>query len=68
MKTKDIQTVWNLDRGHTLIGSNIIEPYHHRNEFFVRTSDGILIYTENEMREIYNLSDGDFTDIHNSGV
>ena len=59
--TKDIQTVWMLSNGNTIIGTRY-------DEYFVRTSDGIMTYTKDEMIEIYNLNENHFANIKHSGV
>ena len=59
--TKDIQTVWMLANGDTIIGTR-------GDSHFVRTTDGIMEYTKNDMVEIYNLNENHFANIKYSGV
>ena len=59
--TKDIQTVWMLSNGDTIIGTN-------QDTYFVRTSDHIFEYTKDEMIEIYNLNENHFANIKHSGI
>ena len=59
--TKDTQTVWKLENGHTIIGRR------YRN-YFVRTTDGIMVYNKTEMIEVYGLTEAQFDNIEKSGI
>ena len=54
--TKENITVWKFENGDLLIGYNI---NGFEDEYFVNTSDGIFVYSADEMKELYNFSFGD---------
>ena len=37
--------------------NNIGNELSHHTEFFINTSDGIMIYNANEMKELFDISD-----------
>jgi hypothetical protein len=51
MKTKRIQiTVTEFENGNILLGYNLYE-----NRYFIKTTNGIMVYTRNEVKEIYHI-------------
>ena len=59
--TKDTQTVWFLQNGHTIIGRRY-------RDYFVRTPNGIMVYNKSEMIEVYGLTEDQFDNIEKSGI
>ena len=59
--TKDTQTVWRLENGHTIIGRRY-------GDYFVRNDIGIMVYNKTGMIEIYGLTEDQFDNIEKSGI
>lgn len=60
--TKDTQTVWRLENGHTIVGTSW-------GAYFVKTSnDAITVYNKTEMIEVYELTEDQFDNIEKSGI
>ena len=59
--TKDTQTVWRLENGHTIVGTCL-------NGYFIKTSCYTSEYTKSEMREVFGLTEDQFANIEKSGI
>ena len=59
--TKDIQTVWMLANGDTIIGTD-------HNSYFVRTMYAITVYNKEEMMKCYGLDKNHLANIKHSGI
>ena len=64
--TKDTQTVWKLENGHTIIGVARIE--FGTDYYFVKKPDSISIFRKDEMIEVYGLTEDQFANIEKSGI
>ena len=63
--TKDTQTVWKLENGNTIVGT---ERRFDWDGYFVRVNVGIVEYTKDDMIKIYGLTEDQFDNIEKSGI
>jgi len=66
--TKDTQLVWNLGENYSLIATSCYRYYVRIHSTSGTKNSYIVVYTRDEMKEVFGLTGDQFANIEHSGI